>query len=149
MANKANFFKKGNKFEIKKGEKLSLGKVLLTEFRDAIMNICHGDSVAEACRKAGLDSTTFMNLKNREPELEQVYYEALKRRNDLDNERVRNEVLNCDKDSAFPAKIKTEWIKWHSGKMNPKIYGENADRPPVNLEINIGGELVTVKGGKK
>ena len=55
----------------------------------------------------------------------------------------------CDKDTAFSAKIKTEFIKWISGKLNPERYGEVDNRPPVNLEIKIGGETVTVAGSNK
>jgi len=136
-------FEKGNQVARKSAIKLN-------EFKNAIKAIAEdGASVTEACEKAGLAVSAFYNIKNMDPELGKVYYEALKRRMDRDIERVRLEVLGCDKENAFPAKIKTEFIKWISAKLNPAVYGDTEQRPPVNLEIKIGGELVTVKGGNK
>lgn len=121
----------------------------LEEFKFAIKLISEGMSVADACKEAGIEKQTFYNIKNYDTELQKVYYEALKRRTDSDIEKVRQDVLTADKDTAFPAKIKTEFIKWISAKLNPNVYGDVDNRPPVNLEIKIGGELVTVKGGGK
>ena len=124
--------------------------VKLNEFKNAIKYIAdEGLGIGEACEKAGITQQTFYNIKNLDPELGKVYYEALKRRNDRDVERVRQEVMSCDKENAFPAKIKTEFIKWISAKLNPERYGDVDQRPPVNLEIKIGNELVQVKGPKK
>lgn len=125
---------------------LKKNTVMLHEFKNAIKYIAEdGLGIVEACKKAGIQPSTFYNIKNMDPELGKVYYEALKRRNDRDIEKVRQEVMSCDKENAFPAKIKTEFIKWISAKLNPERYGDVEQRPPVNLEIKIGGELVQVK----
>lgn len=137
------------KYEMVKMSDLSKSLAKLNEFKFAIKLISEGMSVPDACKEAGIDKPTFYNIKNYDPELQKVYYEALKRRTDNDIERVRTDVLTADKDTAFPAKIKTEFIKWISAKLNPNVYGDVDNRPPVNLEIKIGGELVTVKGGNK
>lgn len=136
-------------YELVRFEDISTSLAKLNEFKFAIQLISQGMSVPEACKKAGLEMQTFYNIKNYDPELTKVYYEALKRRTDTDIEKVRNDVLNCNKDTAFPAKIKTEFVKWIGAKLNPNVYGDVDNKPPVNLEIKIGGELVTVKGGNK
>lgn len=137
------------KYEMVKMSDLNTSLAKLEEFKFAIQLVSKGMSVPEACKQAGLDQDTFYNIKNYDPELQKVYYEALKRRTDTDIEKVRNDVLNCNKDTAFPAKIKTEFVKWIGAKLNPNVYGDVDNKPPVNLEIKIGGELVTVKGGNK
>ena len=146
-------FEKGNtisKDNAIKRAKDRLVSANLVEWKDAIGFIANdGMSVKDACAKAGITETTFYNLKNATPETKRVYYEALKRRTDMDIEKIRNEVMVCDKDTAFSAKIKTEFIKWISAKLNPERYGEVDNRPPVNLEIKIGSETVTVAGGNK
>lgn len=136
-------------YEMVKMSDLSTSLAKLKEFKFAIHLISQGMSVPDACKEAGLEPQTFYNIKNYDPELTKVYYEALKRRTDTDIEKVRNDVLNCNKDTAFPAKIKTEFVKWIGAKLNPNVYGDVDNKPPVNLEIKIGGELVTVKGGNK
>ena len=100
----------------------------------------------EACEKAGIQIKHFYCIKNSDPRLVKIYYEALRQRSDMDVEKVREDVLTCNKDTAFPAKVKTDYIKWHAGKVNPEVYGDVDNRPPVNLEIKIGGELLTVSG---
>lgn len=137
------------KYEMVKISDLNASLAKLNEFKFAIQLISQGMSVPDACKEAGLEKQTFYNIKNYDPELTKVYYEALKRRTDIDIEKVRNDVLNCNKDTAFPAKIKTEFVKWIGAKLNPNVYGDVDNKPPVNLEIKIGGELVTVKGGNK
>lgn len=146
-------FEKGNTVSrdsaIKRAKK-RLVSVKLIEFKNAIELIANeGMSVKDACEKANILERVFYDIKNATPETKRVYYEALKRRTDRDIERIRNEVMVCDKDTAFSAKIKTEFIKWISGKLNPERYGEVDNRPPVNLEIKIGGETVTVAGSNK
>ena len=137
------------KYEMVKMSDLSTSLAKLNEFKFAIQLISQGMSVPNACKEAKLEMQTFYNIKNYDPELTKVYYEALKRRTDTDIEKVRNDVLTADKETAFPAKIKTEFVKWISAKLNPNVYGDVDNKPPVNLEIKIGGELVTVKGGNK
>lgn len=138
-------FVKGNQIA-----KLNCKTRQLVEFRNAIEFIAQdGLSVNEACIRAGIPVSTFWKTRNSDPRLNKVYYEALRMRNDHDVEKVRGDVLTCDKDTAFPAKIKTDFIKWHSGKLNPTVYGDIDQRPPVNLEIKIGNELLTVSGGEK
>lgn len=137
------------RYELVEIKDLSTSLTKLNEFKTAIHLVSQGMSVTDACKQAGVEVRTFYNIKNYDPELQKVYYEALRRRTDTDIERIRKDVLESNKDTAFPAKVKTEFIKWISGKLNPNVYGEVDNRPPVNLEINIGGELVTVKGGKK
>ncbi len=138
-------FVKGNQIA-----KLNCKTRQLVEFRNAIELVAkEGLSVKEACAKAGLAFDTFWGIRNSDPRLNKVYYEALRMRNDHDVEKVRSDVLTCDKDTAFLAKIKTDFIKWHSGKLNPTVYGDVDQRPPVNLEIKIGNELLTVTGGEQ
>lgn len=143
-------FEKGNTLGRANGKKALQMPVKLNEFKNAIKAIAEeGKSVTEACEGAGLSVTHFYNIKNSDAELTKVYYEALKRRADLDIERVRHDVLTCDKDTAFPAKMKIDFIKWITAKLNPERYGDVDSRPPVNLEIKIGSELVQVKGANK
>lgn len=133
---------------LQEGNRKNLGKVKLRQWANAIKHIISGCTVEEACSKADISVNRLMCIKNMDPELDKIYYEAMKMRQDLDYEKVRSDVLNCDKDSAFPAKVKSDWLFKAGRVVNPTRYYEQ-ERPPVNLEVNIGGELVTVKGGKK
>lgn len=146
-------FAKGNtisKDNAVKRAKERLVSAKLIEWKNAIELIANeGMSVKDACEKANISERNFYDIKNATPETKRVYYEALKRRTDRDIEKIRNEVMVCDKDTAFSAKIKTEFIKWISSKLNPERYGEVDSRPPVNLEIKIGNETVTVAGSNK
>lgn len=135
-------FAKGNKLKY-----IANTRRKLVEFRSAIEYIAQeGMGIKEACEKAGIQIKHFYRIKNSDPRLVKVYYEALRQRSDMDVEKVREDVLTCNKDTAFPAKVKTDYIKWHAGKVNPEVYGDVDNRPPVNLEIKIGGELLTVSG---
>ena len=134
-----------------KGNQLAKGLYKIREYAKAVKLIAEGMTVTEAVKEAGLHINSFYNIKNSDPRLAKVYYEVLKRRSDLDFENIRKEIMNCDKDTAFAAKIKLEFLRWEAAKLNPEIFADKPERPPVSLEINIGGEVIKIndKGKSK
>lgn len=138
-----------NKFE--KGNSMRKGLIKIREFAKAIRLIEEGYSVKEAIENASLNMSAFYRIKNSDPRFTKVYYEVLKRRSDLDFENIRKEIMSCDKDTAFAAKIKLEFLRWEAAKLNPEIFADKPERPPVSLEINIGGEVIKIndKGKSK